>query len=285
MPYVSLFLIFMLALLPNGISTDDVPCCSMGNYSTIDDAFIHAESANGTLIIQIRPSNQTLPGSPFQSKSEILIIRSGEDSTILNCGNSNHTKVYNLSIQICRVNISTSRNIYNCTEPLPFQMALCYSCKNVPTFGISILHSNGSVRSDSDRALSTLRQTSVSQTVHSEVNTDFSSCPIGQENNSGSCTCPGNNTYAFAGNVICEHHTKSSIFAGYCISYSNQSKQVIVAKCPFFSGSELPGVKLNLPRDVNELDEAFCISHWDRTGKLCKNCINDTGISVSSSNG
>ena len=282
MPYVSLLLLFVLALLPNGISTDDVPCGSTGNYSTIDDAFKHAQSANGTIMIQIQQSsNHTTPGSQFQTKSGIFIIGSGEDSTILNCSNSNQTKVYNFSIQSCGVNISTSRN--NCTEPLPFQVALCFnSCKNVTVFGISILHSNGSVRSDSDRALSTLRQTSDSQIVHSEVNTDLSSCPTGQENISGSCRCPRNNNIVFAGYVNCQQHENSSIFAGYCISYSNQYKQVIVAKCPFFSGSQLYEPTLSLPRNVNELDEAFCISRWDRTGKLCKNCINDTGISVSS---
>ena len=245
---VSLFLLFVLTLLPNGISTDYVPFGSTGNYSTIESAFKHAQSANSTIIIQVKPSYHTPPSSQFQSKSEIFIIGSGEDSTTLNCNNSNQTRVYNLSIQSCGVNISTRRNMYNCTEPLPFQVALCFnSCKSVTAFGISILHLNVIVHGNSNRALSTLSQTTDGQTVHSEVKTDLSSCPTGQENISGSCRCPGNNTYAFAGYVICKQHENSLIFAGYCISYSNQSKQVIVAKCPFFSGFKLSEPTVSLP--------------------------------------
>ena len=285
MPYVSLFLLFVLTLLPNGISTDDVPCGSTRKYSTIEDAFKHAQSANGTIIIQIQPSYHTLPSSQFQTKSEIFIIGSGEDSTTLNCNNSNQTRVYNLSIQSCGVNISTRRNMYNCTEPLPFQVALCFnSCKNVTAFGISILHSNVIAHGNSNRALSTLSQTTDGQTVHSEIKTDISSSPTGKESISGYCKCPGDSRYAFAENVLCEQHPIANclIFAGYCISYSNQSKQVVVAKCPFFSGFKLRKPTVDLPSNVNELNEAFCISLWNRTGKLCENCINDTGISVSS---
>ena len=204
-PHFTFLLLFVLALLPYGISRDDVPCCSVGNYSNMDGAFKCAQSANGTIIIQIQPSNHTPPGSQFQSKSGIFIIGSGKDPTTRNCNNYNHTKLENLSIQNCGVNTSTSRNVYNCTEPLPFQVALCVnSCKIVTVFSISILHSNVIVHGDSNRALSTLSQTTDGQTVHSEVKTDLSSCPTGQENISGSCTCPGNNSYAFAGCVICK---------------------------------------------------------------------------------
>ena len=244
-PHFTFFLLFVLALLPNGISTDDVPC-SNGNYSNKDDAFKHAHSANGTIIGFV------------------------DDSTSLNCNNTNQTKVYNLSIQSCRVNVCTSRNIYNCTEPLPFQVALWFnSCKN---FIISIPHSN--------RILSQLLQNSDSQIVHREVNTELSACPTGQENISGLCTCSGHNSYAFEGFVVCSQHENSSIYVGYCISYSNQFKEVIVAKCPFFGGFQVSGPTISLPRNVNELDETFCCKRWNRTGRLCKNCINDNGISV-----
>ena len=40
---------------------------------------------------------------------------------------------------------------------------------------------------------------------------------------------------------------------------------------------------VSLPRNVNELNETFCTNRWNRTGKLCNKCTNDTGISVFSS--
>ena len=76
MPQGTLFLIFVLALLPNVMSTDEavvVSCCSTGNYSNI--VLKHAQSMNGTIIaIHIQPGKYTLPGSyQFQNKSEISI--------------------------------------------------------------------------------------------------------------------------------------------------------------------------------------------------------------------
>ena len=95
--------------------------------------------------------------------------------------------------------------------------------------------------------------------------TDLSSSPTGQENTSGSCTCLGSNSNAFAEYMVCQQHKNSSPFAGYCISYSNQSKQVIVAKCPFFSGCKLPGPIVSLLiRNVNEVEEIFYSNRWIR---------------------
>ena len=93
----------------------------------------------------------------------------------------------------------------------------------------------------------------------------------------------------FAGFVLCNQHFNSSIFVGYCITYSeieikgNRSMQLIVAKCPFFSGFQVPGATIFLPMNVNELDETFCTDHWNRSGKLCEDCIKNKGISVFSS--
>ena len=131
-------------------------------------------------------------------------------------------------------------------------------------------------------------QTSHSQTAFQKLNSNNHPCPPGYErkNTSGPCKCPG---FSFAGYVVCHPETNSSIFIGYCISYSeieikgNSSKQVIVAKCPLFSGFQVSGPTIELPMDVNQLDEDFCTMHWNRTGKLCNKCTNGTGISVFSS--
>ena len=63
----------------------------------------------------------------------------------------------------------------------------------------------------------------------------------------------------------------------------NPSKQVIVTKCPFFSGFHVSGQTIPLPMNVNKLDDTFCKNRWNRSGKLCENCMNITGISVFSS--
>ena len=157
MPQATLLLTFVLALqLPNGMSTNEpavVSCCSMGNYSNIDDILKHAQSVNGTTIC-IQPGNYTLSGSyQFHSKSEISIIGSGEDSTIVNCErmdsgiafvNSYQIEIHNLSIVGCGAINNPDRDIYNCTQYFPLQVALYFKlCKHVTVAGISILHSNG----------------------------------------------------------------------------------------------------------------------------------------------
>ena len=131
-------------------------------------------------------------------------------------------------------------------------------------------------------------QTSHSQTALQKLNSNNQPCPpgYGRKNTSSPCECL---PHSFAGYVTCQQEKNSSIFIGYCISYSEieikgkPSKQVIVAKCPLFSGFQVSGPTIPLPMDVNQLDEAFCTEHWSRTGKLCNNCINGTGISVFSS--
>ena len=128
-------------------------------------------------------------------------------------------------------------------------------------------------------------RTSHSQTAFQKLNSNNKPCPpgYGRKNTSSSCECL---PHSFAGYVTCQQETNSSIFIGYCISYSEiemkgkSSKQVIVAKCPLFSAYNVFGPTIPLPMDVNQLDEAFCTEHWNRTGRLCNKCTNGTGISV-----
>ena len=135
---------------------------------------------------------------------------------------------------------------------------------------------------------SILLQTSDTRTVYTTINIELLPCPPGYrlENSSIKCTCQEN---PFAGYVSCHQSSNSSIFVGNCISYSeiniggNSSKQVIVARCPFFAGSQVSNPRTLLPMNINNLDEDFCRKNWCRTGKLCNECINGTGISVFSS--
>ena len=148
---------FLLALLPNGMSTVEaavVSCCSTGNYSNIDKVLKHAQSVNGTTI-HIQPGNYTLSGSyHFHGKSRISIQGSDDNSTVLNCDkpgngiaffNSNEIEVSNLSFVGCGgMYTRTSTNIKISTEFFSFQAVLYFEfCKNVTVSSISILHSNG----------------------------------------------------------------------------------------------------------------------------------------------
>ena len=104
--------------------------------------------------ICIQPGNYTLSSSyQFHSKFEISIIGSGEDSTIVNCErmdsgitfvNSYQIEIHNLSIIGCGAINTPDRDIYNCTQYFPLQVALYFKlCKHVTVAGVSILHSNG----------------------------------------------------------------------------------------------------------------------------------------------
>ena len=135
-----------------------------------------------------------------------------------------------------------------------------------------------------------LLQTSDTRTVYSRLEINLLPCPPGYTQNiteSMACKCRGGQS--FAGYVFCPQYTNSSIFVGNCISYSEvkikgiASKEVILARCPFFAGYQLSGATISLPMNVNELDEAFCRKNWSRTGKLCSNCTSNRGISVFSS--
>ena len=149
------------------------------------------------------------------------------------------------------------------------------------------------VHGDPNTHSSILLQTLDTRTVYSKVNIHVFPCPPGHrlENTSGSmtCKCPKVSGDCFTGYVVCQQDSESLIFVGYCISYSEieikgtQFKEVIVSKCPFFSGLEVSEPTISLPTNVSELDDRFCTNQWNRTGKLCNKCSNGTGISVFSS--
>ena len=144
------------------------------------------------------------------------------------------------------------------------------------------------VQGNPNTSSSILLQTSDTRTVYTTINIELLPCPPGYEldDSSMECTCQG---HPFAGYVFCHQSSNSSIFVGNCISYSeikirgNSSKQIIVARCPFFAGSQVSNPRLLLPMNINKLDEVFCGKNWSRTGKLCNKCSNGTGISVFSS--
>ena len=314
---------FLLALLPTVMSTDEaavVSCCSTGNYSNIDNVFKHAQSLKDRITIHIQPGNYTLSGSyQFHSKSRISIQGSGENSTVLNCDksgngitffNSNEIKVSieftsnvtcHMPIYACgkkstTKGLSVLKQTYllsNCTflenQEMPGHMIIANLCDHFPLSRIFQTFDNIT----SPECSFVLRiinctflnnQTSHCQTAFQKLNNN-QPCPpgYGRKNTSSPCECL---PHSFAGYVTCQQEKNSSIFIGYCISYSEieikrkPSKQVIVASCPLFSGFQVSGPTIPLPMDVNQLDEAFCTEHWSRTGKLCNKCTNGTGISV-----
>ena len=177
----------------------------------------------------------------------------------------------------------TNKTLFTVSSELNTQLQSIKITNNILTSSNELI-----VHGTPNTSSSILLQTSDTRTVYSEVNTEILPCPPGYklENSSMTCICQER---PFAGFVLCNQHFNSSIFVGFCITYSeieikgNRSKQLIVAKCPFFSGFQVSGPTISLPMNVNELDETFCTDRWNRTGKLCENCINNKGISVFSS--
>ena len=120
--------------------------------------------------------------------------------------------------------------------------------------------------------------------VYAHINVTLSTCPTGLVFNSSTntCTC---NTLSFATFVYCEGST-ALIFVGYCISYSplkqlGGGNGTILTRCPF--GIEKNTVKpyMVLPKNVSDLDKDYC-RRFHRTGKLCGQCVEGYGISLTS---
>ena len=154
-------LLSLMLLLPLNASTHPnitVHPCSPGNYTicdNLDHILKQVQSTNGTVAVHISPGHYPLTDSyEFNNKSGISVIGSGKNLTILKCNksysgiafkSSSQIELRNLSMVGCGAeHISTTRDVYNCTEFLPFQVALYFEfCEHVTVSGVAILRSNG----------------------------------------------------------------------------------------------------------------------------------------------
>ena len=81
--------------------------------------------------------------------------------------------------------------------------------------------------------------------------------------------------------IVCNYTTqKTLIFAGYCMSYNDTSKDTVAGGCPFSNHHD--GAQIfyfTLPNDTSELNTFTC-SGLNRTGLLCSQCQRGLGPSV-----
>ena len=81
--------------------------------------------------------------------------------------------------------------------------------------------------------------------------------------------------------IVCNYTTQETlIFAGYCMSYNDTTKQTVAGGCPFsnhHAGAQIFFV--TLPNDTSELNSFMC-SGLNRTGLLCSHCQKGLGPAV-----
>ena len=81
--------------------------------------------------------------------------------------------------------------------------------------------------------------------------------------------------------IVCNYTTQETlIFAGYCMSYSDTTKETVTGECPFSNhhvGAQ--SFFVTLPNDTSELNSFMC-SGLNRTGLLCSQCQKGLGPAV-----
>ena len=82
-------------------------------------------------------------------------------------------------------------------------------------------------------------------------------------------------------NIVCNYTTQETlIFAGYCMSYNDTTKETVAGGCPFSNhhvGAE--SFLITVPNDTSELNSFMC-SGLNRTGLLCSQCQKGLGPAV-----
>ena len=82
-------------------------------------------------------------------------------------------------------------------------------------------------------------------------------------------------------NIACNYTTQETlIFAGYCMSYNDTTKDTVAGGCPFSNphvGAQI--FYVTLPNDTSELNSFMC-SGLNRTGLLCSQCQKGLGPAV-----
>ena len=134
--------------------------------------------------------------------------------------------------------------------------------------------------------LTILLQTADRKSITTNIHITMLRCPPGYRINKESKSCQCQKKHNFNGLLSCtQSYFTSSIFAGYCITFSNISKsektqnEFIVARCPYVVGN-LKSLHVELPLyGVHTKGDEFC-QPFQRSGKLCGECKEDLGLDV-----
>ena len=113
------------------------------------------------------------------------------------------------------------------------------------------------------------------------ITTNSSQCPTfliptNGQNSSRACVCGQTERYRY---IKChQYRGTASILTGVCATYNDSQDTIISGLCPYGNLSIYPQY-LKLPCDVTELNSFMCGS-FNRTGKLCSQCMPGLGPAV-----
>ena len=101
------------------------------------------------------------------------------------------------------------------------------------------------------------------------------SCPTWYQLNSvGKCQCSSQ-----LGIIRCETNGRVKLKIEYCMTYDNISNVTSVGTCPFSHRDNTNDIYVQLPADVNELNNFTC-GRLKREGRLCSYCEDSLGVAV-----
>ena len=133
-------------------------------------------------------------------------------------------------------------------------------------------------------------QTSEPRVVYTELPVHFQNCPPGyypqNRNSKVGTTCICGEGFKPTNVILCNKDTFSArILNGYCMTYDHELNTTIEGSWRFFSQINhhtIDGYN-KLPQTTEGLDKFFCMP-FNRTGRLCGECQQGTGVPVYSYN-
>ena len=116
---------------------------------------------------------------------------------------------------------------------------------------------------------------SILATISHSIVDESKSCPTWYQLNSvGKCKC-----LRALGIIRCEKNGRIMLKMEHCITYDNISNVISVGTCPFSHRDNIDDMYVQLPANVNELNNFTC-GRLKRRGLLCSNCEDSLGVAV-----
>ena len=116
---------------------------------------------------------------------------------------------------------------------------------------------------------------SIPATISCSNHDERKSCPTWYQLNSvGKCQCSSPLRI-----IRCETNGRVKLRIEHCMTYDNISNVTSVSACPFSHRDNIDDMYVQLPADVNELNNFMC-GRLKRGGLLCSHCEDSLGVAV-----
>ena len=119
-------------------------------------------------------------------------------------------------------------------------------------------------------------QTASHRTISTTVQITILECPLGYLYMNEACECNLTSPLLQCMPDIFQ----LNIFIGHCVAYNNETKDIVISKCPFTANSLDPYVATGGDYPPDEFNDKFCKGFSNRRGYLCKECIENYGIDI-----